>query len=963
MHKRSDFMKKVFELKAHGTIDANTYSSGWKLDGPPVLDSECVMLDGLYLIPILDFHLTGLRGTKIQKASLTLKVVGEDYPFIVEVSSISQPWNPEHASLFFADRGVRWVHEKWFTDVIMTHGHSMHFKQEVAYDPQSKIVSIEIPSELIYAMINGQSYGLALLDYKSKAYYSDRRSHLIKKFNVDASKGIAPLLEIEYDQASFDMPPCISHLKAEPLNNDESFEYAGAKLEWPVPPAPKEDEYRYYNLYYVEKSADSDQSVPIESMNKVEKAFVPNHTAGNQTAEHYVSTEVHYLKPETAYLFAVTTANNGCESSPVYAQVKTLGVPQRPLVQIDTAEKPHLPSNPYADSSSFRVYILDGISKANPINGNVLENDPRSYWDTGSSNLDQYNNHIFDGKTIRLRGALGEKMVFQLLVENKTDSPLKFTADMDSGSLNKSSLKMSRVWYLHCKNAWLPEAAIPVKYPADLSIPASDNNMSGQRFQAVLVELEIPSDIRSGLHSFMVSIKEGADAVSIPVEIQVEDITLSQADFQFELNGYTPVPRYMGANYGDPEYLPIEEAYYRVAYENNCMINIVPYSQFGEVYPGFAPEIKWIDGLPRVVDWSRWDEHFQRYLDGTYLEQHTGRRIPITHMYLPFFENWPMPIDEYYKVHVDTQEYPEMLNQQKLRSTTPWQDFMPIYREGIKSVLKDFIRHFDEKGWQNITFQYFFNNKENFKEKDQAKGKHGGGTCWWLLDEPVFIDDWEALAFFGSILREAQQELNSGYNIKFRIDVSRYDKIFYYLDNILDIAVLSGRALETKGDLARERRRKFGEEYWVYGGLPPIEQSAMDLCLWVIDCYVNGAKGVLPWNNYGFDRAYEIPEPTAGLYPGNRFGLNQPVVSMRLKAAKQAMELLKYLQTFKDAYGYNEIQLKDYVSHFLNLKGEARVKFEEDAGNTTFKLSQSWYLETLKNNILDRLMDKTKDEE
>ena len=189
-------------------------------------------------------------------------------------------------------------------------------------------------------------------------------------------------------------------------------------------------------------------------------------------------------------------------------------------------------------------------------------------------------------------------------------------------------------------------------------------------------------------------------------------------------------------------------------------------------------------------------------------------------MYLPFHENWPMPINEYYKVKVDRspEDYPENVNEHKLKANSPYVDFMPGYREGIKSVLKEFIAHIDEKGWKDVQFQYFFNNKHFYKESgvlegrkgrkgyeillwlgERTCGNDGQGTSWWLLDEPHFRDDWEAVHYYGTILREAQKELDSGYNVKFRVDISCYNQLFNFLDGVLDTAIVAVKPYNERG--------------------------------------------------------------------------------------------------------------------------------------------------------------------
>jgi len=314
-----------------------------------------------------------------------------------------------------------------------------------------------------------------------------------------------------------------------------------------------------------------------------------------------------------------------------------------------------------------------------------------------------------------------------------------------------------------------------------------------------------------------------------------------------------------------------------------------------------------------------------------------------------------MPIDQYYKIKVESTEYPQLVNEHKLKVTNIYDDFLPIYREGIKSVLKDFIRHIDEKGWQNVTFMYFFNNKHFFKEVNEKKGMRGKGSSWWLLDEPVFREDWRALAFFGSILREAQRETGSGYNIKFRADLSGYYQMFDSLDGILDIACLNARIFVAREDIARRRRRKFGEEYWVYGSWNKISQSNMISVSWTIDAWLKGGTGIVPWNSYGSDENYEEASDIAVFYPGKRFGYKSPLVSFRMKAGRKALEMLKYLETYKRAKGFSDARMKQIVGHFLKLQSRSRISEAFDAGRMEYAENDYDRLEALKRFIISEL--------
>ena len=169
---------------------------------------------------------------------------------------------------------------------------------------------------------------------------------------------------------------------------------------------------------------------------------------------------------------------------------------------------------------------------------------------------------------------------------------------------------------------------------------------------------------------------------------------------------------------------------------------------------------------------------------------------------------------------------------------------------------------------------------------------------------------------------------------------------------------MSLRAFNFRLDQAKQRKKRFGEEYWGYGGLTRFNGSNVNLAIWCIDSYINGVKRILPWNNYGRDDHYEIPNENAILYPGNRFGFKRPTPSSRLKAVRRGVEILNYLATFKKAYNLNDIQLKAYVEKFISFQIEDQVRVVNDAGSAKYKENSDKELERLKKHLLCRLLEK-----
>ncbi len=948
-------MKSRFIANDWGTINVGDFVRSYDYNISPLDNKDEITMAAIVRIPILKFDLSNLLNKKINHASLYIKVNSNDAPKEVEITSISQDWDGQYATIVYANEEEKYVHERLFTDIIMGNGNSFHFNALVDFDNDTKIAKIDIPSKLIYAMINDKSFGFGMIDNKSKAY-TDTKDFLFKCFNVDEKKGFVPQLEIDYEDIVYKKPEKVTFFEAKGLENDDSYEYASMELRWSVNKNAI-SEYSFFNLYISEKKTTK------EKMSKVPLVEIPKLKTDNSK----ITTEISHLKPNLEYQFAITVSNNGRESEPVYTSATTSSVVERPIIEkIELDNK--LTGCTIALAKNYAVYVLDEISKSNPVNGNIHEIDSMAYTSDNARNLKEYKCHYLNEDKVRLAATLGEKLGFQLLVENKSNEAKKFK--LKTNNVEDLKVSLNRVWYIESQNAWYPEVAIPMEHMCEFAIPSLDNKILDQKFQAIFIDVEIPENICHGVHLFNVQFSDGEEIISVTVEIKVENVRLNKADFNFELNGYNPVYKFMGLSYGDKDYDLVEENYYKTAFMHDCNINVLPYSQYGKVHEGCAPKIEFINGTPRVSDWSKWDAHFEKFLDGSYLLDILGRKEPIKQLYMPFHENWPMPIDKYFNVKIESKEYPQMINEYKLKSNGIENDFLPEYRLGIKSIIKDFIRHFDEKGYQDVTFQFYTNNKHYRKQKDYLKSKpqignpaealknDGKGTSWWLLEEQVFSSDFKATAFFAQILKDAQKEMDSGYNIKFRSDISRYLHTFDYLDGVLDIAALNLNSFTHKVNQAKERKRKFGEEFWVYGGLNNVHESNISPCIWIFNTYLNGVKRILPWNNFGNDMNYEVPKNIAGLYPGNRFGLKGPTVSLRIKAVRRGMELLNYLQTLKNVYGFNELQLKTYVESFIDLKAENKLEYDEDAGYAKYSNKTDETLEKLKRHILHIVTNK-----
>jgi len=942
-------MQKTLTLTRHATIDMYLYTESFRTR-KPILRPDRILMTNMYLVPLLDFDVSELAGKEIKSATLTMTCLNKLETYAVDISTVSQQWNDQVCTNYNRDVNTPWTNDGWMADVVLSAGHSKYFREDVAHGTDGKTATVNVNPAIIEAMANGQSFGMLVMDVKSKFYGHPETMHeMAMQFSTDESLGAVPTLTVEYEDAPvLDAPKPLCALYAAPISVEDEV-YAAIQLSWDA--CSCYSRRAQYELYISETVADD-----ITKMRKLEKFQTPFIDGGK------CGTSVYGLKPNTPYYFAAVVRDLDKVSAPVFASAKTLNLEIIPEFPIPAA--PDFPCSAQAfTANGFTVGVTDDMPKVNPVTGELL---------AFGNAAPVWNNGIFRNGTVSLAMAKNEKTGFQLSVSIDADA-----ADFDIAICGCAAeyIRVYRLWCLQIDGQWVPDAVVPVM-DGKFQIPFAENKIPGQKQLTLWVDCLVPPMVDAGKHEACITLTSNGASVKIPVMVDVAPFALSTSDFKLELNGYVFLPECGGTMYGEPGALDLEREYYRMGTMHDSTINILPYSHMGTVQAGYAPEIGLVDGEMHVTDWTEWDKHFEQYLDGSYMVDVTGDRQPVTHIYLPFHENWPMSMEQCYKIKVPDLPYPDNVTYQVQHSTTIENDFLPEYRAGIKSVMKDFVKHFEEKGWKGIDFQYFFNNKNFYKEK-RVEGEafkygvglaawlgyhttpeDGSGSSWWLLDEPHFRADWDALRFYATILREVQAETGSGKQIKFRADLSCYFQAFDRLDGLLDINVGGGGYTGERVAVLRRRKRLYGEEYWPYGSWNAIAGDNADSVRWIVDVYLQGSRGIIPWYNFALDLNYEDPDDLSGIYPGQRFGLTECVASTRLKAGRKALELIRYFDAMKRCLGYSDNQLRAYVESFVQLKGEFIKKDSIDAGRASFS-GNAGALEELKRDMRRKLTAAT----
>ncbi|HAU39291.1 MAG TPA: hypothetical protein DCX07_16475 [Phycisphaerales bacterium] len=513
-------------------------------------------------------------------------------------------------------------------------------------------------------------------------------------------------------------------------------------------------------------------------------------------------------------------------------------------------------------------------------------------------------------------------------------------------------IRLSRVWHVPDKaGRWHAEVCVPLPNGGKFDIPWAANKVPGQVNQAVFVDVWVPKEAPPGLYAGTLRVWAGGkEVLAVPLSLDVANAALPD-EFRIvgDMNTYGSPAGAMGERESDPAaYLEMERKYYRLAHAHRMTLNVLPYSQSGQVHWRGAPTIA-PDGS---LDWREWDERYGPLLAGeAFSAKHgyvgPGKDTPICHMYLPLHENWPAPLAKHFKPWPPPKDYQAFLQ---------WSADLPEIEECLdgqlgpygwawRGALVNCVSHAHKIAGGGTRFQVYLNNKYSFREKG------GRGISLWLLDEPMFADDFLALRHFGKLVQSMRQlhvPTPGEEKVAFRIDISRPTHQRNWLDGVVDLNVCGGQLYEQRR-LIERRKRLFGEEYWDYHMPPSFAGDNLPWSAWPVRSFCWGATGTLPWQTIGSDGDLGQADETALMYPGRKFGLDGPVASLRMKAWRDGLQDAELLRMLKAKQGWYDVQLRAFVAAALNLDGAKDGRDPSpDAGIVTFRGVTAGKIDTLR---------------
>lgn len=587
--------------------------------------------------------------------------------------------------------------------------------------------------------------------------------------------------------------------------------------------------------------------------------------------------------PGSHTLEVVTLNRTGQRSKPATAQGE--------LFRIAAPVFPQVKEQPAAKPTVAGVSIIPVTDKYDR-SGQPVGDLPANY---------RTHNSLFDGQRIHLTAAAGEVLGLQVLLRGTGNVSVRCRLDRLNWRLD-----LLQAIYVPAEGRQISDPLLPLPDTIPLKRDADD---------AVFIDIYVPFDAAPGDYTGRLTVSDGRE---IPVALTVLPVQLPRkASFLCEMNSY-----------GLPDHVDEFYALQQVAYDHRVHANILHYSH-NTAAPGARKsnldmrlrsgrrmDNKRYDAVEPGAKQAFWDdfvEAFGPYLDGSYFRDGHRGPIPAPGFYLTFHESWPLNCRAYF--NGDPDAYRAFADK-------------PVYAETFVNVLADFTRLAKAKGWTETGFQVYFNNKGSLNELTKAP---------WILDEPAAYWDYRALQYYGELTDRGRLGTDD-VPIDYRIDISRPEYCRGQLSGRNDLWVVSSSAFQNYRRLVTDRMQQDGLKVWVYGTSNPVHESNRQLQAWALDSWRHGATGLVPWQTVDKSGQALQQADQLGLFIYDKDAQGNTVIrhSSRLKAYREAEQLIEYLILVQQRQDWSASQMQAFIDHYVNLSGTVRQRNNDDAGTAEY---------------------------
>jgi len=486
------------------------------------------------------------------------------------------------------------------------------------------------------------------------------------------------------------------------------------------------------------------------------------------------------------------------------------------------------------------------------------------------------------GHRLSLECPRGTYASFHLMVQ--TARPGEYTLDLHLNDRSgKIQTDLYREWFhrLH-SGEYYPDALVPVSAPHRSRLPEPDNKIANQSTQAFWVDIWVPADAAPGDYSGRATLQAEGRRRTLELHLKVLPAVIPAEDVvTLDHNSYgdswiaTQFPACVRATSGDfyksDELFRLIHSYHRIFYENHGIFHQLGYSHTGRVTPEFAPALEGEGRKKRIANWNLYDRHYGPLMDGSAFAHTRRGPKPIPFAYLPINPEWPA-------------------------SWLWWGQ--PGYEAEFTRIVGEMEQHFRRNGWTQTHLEMFFNHKKRYKGFS------------WDGDEVRFPKDLRYFHDYGRLLKKALPA-DTPVRFVFRADVSwDMQQQFRNLNGVVNMWTCSGGLLSWhKG--APKMLRERGDIVWYYGGPPRVTQPSSAITEMVLRAWVWDTMGFLHWLavSPGKDPWFNFTGGSTTLvYSGERFGLRDPIPSVRLKIQRNTVRELTLLDSFKARHGLEDLK-------------------------------------------------------
>ena len=485
-------------------------------------------------------------------------------------------------------------------------------------------------------------------------------------------------------------------------------------------------------------------------------------------------------------------------------------------------------------------------------------------------------------RAVSLRGPRGGYVSFHLVAELEGDQAYSLDFNLAAGT-NGIQTDFYREWmhYLESEKSYYPDALIPIRLPYSSRLPEPDNRVSGQTAQAFWVDIWIPLSAGPGVYRGRATLRAGRRTARLPIELTVlsavvpaEDVvTVDHNSYGVNWLGeqYPTLIRNTSNFYSSEAFFNLIHSYHRIFYEHRGIFHQLGYGHAGKVGPEFAPVLAGEGRSRHIANWDLYDRHYGRLFDGSAFAGTRRGPRPIPSVYLPINPEWPA-------------------------SFVNWGE--PGYEAEFVSVVSEMERHFREKGWTQTRFEMFFNHKKRYMGFP------------WDGDEVRFAKDNRYFLEYARLLKKALPP-DTPVKFVFRADVSwDMEQQFRDLKGMVTLWCAGGGILSWYPDAPRMLRER-GDIVWYYGGPPGVSEPSASITKFPFQAWLWGVNGFVHWLTVdpGEDPWFHFQGGgTALVYPGDRFGLEEPIPSIRLKIQRNCLQDLALLDHMKTRRSLEELK-------------------------------------------------------